>query len=163
MEEAFQLIPEKLGKTMGQARGRWRSRWQTPEQYQEGMKNYYSLITQVDKACEEIVDEIKAQGLYENTLIIFTTDNGTLTGLSVYAVDVVCCGDSNYSMSVSNTLFRYTKKACTTARTVSRASGNPIKSRFAFRSLYTIPACLKEDAAHWTILSLSTLTWPRQS
>jgi arylsulfatase A-like enzyme len=33
------------------------------------MKNIYALITQVDQACREIVDEIKKQGLYNNTMI----------------------------------------------------------------------------------------------
>jgi arylsulfatase A-like enzyme len=44
------------------------------------MKNIYALITQVDQACKEIVDELKKQGVYNNTMIIFTTDNGMFHG-----------------------------------------------------------------------------------
>lgn len=40
------------------------------------MRNYYSLITEVDKACKEIVQELENQGILNETLIIFTTDNG---------------------------------------------------------------------------------------
>jgi len=44
------------------------------------MKNIYALITQVDNACKEIVDELKKQDIYNNTMIIFTTDNGMFHG-----------------------------------------------------------------------------------
>ena len=75
---AYSLLPEFLqGK---EARERWRQRFRTPNHYQEAMKNMYALITQVDNACKEIVDEIKKQGLYENTMVIFTTDNGMFHG-----------------------------------------------------------------------------------
>jgi arylsulfatase len=50
------------------------------EQYQEGMRNYHALISNVDDASREIVDELKRQGLYESTLIIFTCDNGMMLG-----------------------------------------------------------------------------------
>ncbi len=40
------------------------------------MRNIYALITQIDMASKQIVDEVKKQGLYNNTMIIFTTDNG---------------------------------------------------------------------------------------
>jgi arylsulfatase len=44
------------------------------------MRNYHALISNVDDACREIVDELKRQGLYESTLIIFTCDNGMMLG-----------------------------------------------------------------------------------
>ena len=40
------------------------------------MKNYYRLATEVDATCGEILAELQEQGVAENTLIIFTTDNG---------------------------------------------------------------------------------------
>ncbi len=57
-------------------RQRWRQRFDSPRQYQTMMKNYYRLITEVDAACQRIVQVIKEQGILEQTLIIFTTDNG---------------------------------------------------------------------------------------
>ena len=61
-------------------KSRFKGRWRTPEHYQEGMKNYYALMTEVDSACEKIVNELKARGLYNKTMIIFTTDNGLFHG-----------------------------------------------------------------------------------
>jgi arylsulfatase A-like enzyme len=37
---------------------------------------YYRLATEVDAACGKVLAELKAQGQLENTLVIFTTDNG---------------------------------------------------------------------------------------
>jgi arylsulfatase len=50
------------------------------EQYQQGMKNYNALISHVDDAAGEIVEELKRQGLYDSTMIIFTCDNGMMLG-----------------------------------------------------------------------------------
>jgi arylsulfatase A-like enzyme len=63
-----------------EARTRWKQRFGTYELYQNSMKCYYALITEVDKACEHIVDELKRQGIYEETMIIFTADNGFFLG-----------------------------------------------------------------------------------
>jgi arylsulfatase A-like enzyme len=37
---------------------------------------YAAMVTRLDKYVGEIVEELKRQGIYENTLIIFTSDNG---------------------------------------------------------------------------------------
>ena len=63
-------------KTGKEGRRRWMSRYNGRKQYQEGMKNYYSLITDVDASIQEIVDELKRQDLMDNTLLLFTADNG---------------------------------------------------------------------------------------
>ena len=44
------------------------------------MKNYYRLATEVDTTCGRVLDELKKQGLLDNTLIIFTGDNGYFHG-----------------------------------------------------------------------------------
>jgi arylsulfatase A-like enzyme len=77
---AFKLLPDFLRRQRSAAAARWRYRYRTPLHYQEAMKNIYALITQVDQACKEIVDEVKRLGLYNNTMIIFTTDNGMFHG-----------------------------------------------------------------------------------
>eukprot|EP00537_Pseudo-nitzschia_pungens_P006855 CAMPEP_0172376768 /NCGR_PEP_ID=MMETSP1060-20121228/68556_1 /TAXON_ID=37318 /ORGANISM="Pseudo-nitzschia pungens, Strain cf. cingulata" /LENGTH=721 /DNA_ID=CAMNT_0013104427 /DNA_START=194 /DNA_END=2359 /DNA_ORIENTATION=- len=61
-------------------RNRYLERWNTEDQYTAGMRNYHALVTEVDTACSQIVDELKRQGLYENTMIIFTSDNGLMMG-----------------------------------------------------------------------------------
>jgi arylsulfatase A-like enzyme len=40
------------------------------------MKNYYRLATEVDTVCGRVLAELKKQNELENTLVIFTTDNG---------------------------------------------------------------------------------------
>lgn len=61
-------------KNEGRIRYKWR--FDTPEKYQRMMKNYYRLATEVDAVCGKVVAELKKQGVLDNTLIIFTTDNG---------------------------------------------------------------------------------------
>jgi hypothetical protein len=59
-----------------EGRRRWRNRYDVPERYQVSMKNYYRMASEVDWACGKVIKELKKQGVYNNTLIIFTTDNG---------------------------------------------------------------------------------------
>ena len=37
---------------------------------------YAAMVTRLDKYVGEIVEELKRQGIYDNTLIVFTSDNG---------------------------------------------------------------------------------------
>ena len=64
----------------GPARSRYIQRFSTPERYQAAMKNYYRLVYTVDKSCRVLVDKLKEQGIYEDTLVIFSTDNGLFHG-----------------------------------------------------------------------------------
>lgn len=61
-------------------RSRFIGRYDTPELYQKMMKNMYRMATEVDAACGRILDELQRQNLQDNTLIIFTTDNGNFHG-----------------------------------------------------------------------------------
>jgi arylsulfatase len=76
----FDKLPKFLQKTRKQPQVRFYERYRSPEHFQASMKNYYALITGVDQACKEIVDRLKEEGLYNNTMIIFTTDNGMFHG-----------------------------------------------------------------------------------
>jgi arylsulfatase A-like enzyme len=62
------------------ARVRWKLRFATPAMYQESVKNYYRLLTDVDDAVGNMVKKLKALGLTDNTIIIFTGDNGMYLG-----------------------------------------------------------------------------------
>ncbi|MBB3209486.1 arylsulfatase A-like enzyme [Rhodopirellula rubra] len=75
-QESFERLPEFVGNEKNEGRNRWHWRFDTPQKYQTMMKNYYRLATEVDTTCGRILAELKEQGIDENTLVIFTTDNG---------------------------------------------------------------------------------------
>jgi arylsulfatase A-like enzyme len=75
-EEHFKRLPPFLANEKQEGRNRWRWRFDTPERYQEYMKNYYRLATEVDTVCGKVIDRLREEKLLENTLVIFTTDNG---------------------------------------------------------------------------------------
>lgn len=53
----------------------------TDEDWPQIAKNYAAMISRMDKDVGRIVQMIKEQGLEENTLIIFTSDNGPYQGV----------------------------------------------------------------------------------
>jgi hypothetical protein len=71
-----------------EGRGRWKNRYDVPERYQVSMKNYYRMATEVDTACGQVIAELKKQGVYDNTLIIFTTDNGVSDCISFLSLSL---------------------------------------------------------------------------
>lgn len=75
-DEYLAALPPFLAGPANEGRIRWAWRFDTPERYQTYMTNYYRLITELDQAVGRIVDELKAQGVYERTLIVFIGDNG---------------------------------------------------------------------------------------
>lgn len=79
-EEAFRKLPEFIANEKNESRNRWHWRFDTPEKYQTMMKNYYRLATEVDAACGRILAELEKQGLLDNTLVVFTGDNGNFHG-----------------------------------------------------------------------------------
>ena len=79
-DESFHRLPAFLANEKNEGRVRWHWRFDTPEKYQTMMKNYYRLATEVDATCGRVLAELKKQGLMENTLVIFTGDNGYYHG-----------------------------------------------------------------------------------
>lgn len=69
-------LPPFLSNEANEGRVRYHWRFDTPESYQAYMTRYYRLITEVDEAVGRLVDELQAQGVYDNTLILFIGDNG---------------------------------------------------------------------------------------
>jgi arylsulfatase len=74
-QEAWEKLPDFFNEK-NEGRNRWTWRFDTPEKYQRMMKNYYRLITEIDATCGRVIAELRKQGALENTLVIFTTDNG---------------------------------------------------------------------------------------
>ena len=78
-EESWNNLPPFFDER-NEGRVRWKWRFDTPEKYQTMMKNYYRLITEIDATCGRLIAELEQQGVKDNTLIIFTTDNGYYHG-----------------------------------------------------------------------------------
>jgi arylsulfatase A-like enzyme len=54
--------------------------YHTDEKYQKSLRKYHQQIYGVDYAVGMIVEELERQGVADNTLIIFTSDNGFFNG-----------------------------------------------------------------------------------
>jgi arylsulfatase A-like enzyme len=52
----------------------------TPEIIQASIADYYALISHLDSKVGEIIETLKKNGLYDNTIIIYTADNGLAIG-----------------------------------------------------------------------------------
>jgi arylsulfatase A-like enzyme len=75
-DEAFRKLPPFIANEKNEGRVRWHWRFDTPEKYQEMMKNYYRLASEVDATCGRVIAELKKQGILDKTLILFAGDNG---------------------------------------------------------------------------------------
>lgn len=79
-ERYLRALPPFLSQDSNEGRVRFRRRFDTPDRYQAFMIRYFRLVSEVDAAVGRIVDELKAQNEYENTLIVFIGDNGYFHG-----------------------------------------------------------------------------------
>ena len=73
--EAWNKMPPFFGED-NKGRERWRWRFDTPDKHQRMMKNYYRMASEVDTSVGLILNRLEQEGQLDNTLIIFTTDNG---------------------------------------------------------------------------------------
>lgn len=79
----FDSLPPFLQTSMN--RKRWYWRYDTPEKRQKMVKGYYKMISTVDSVIGRIQNTLQEEGLAENTVIIFTGDNGYFLGERGYA------------------------------------------------------------------------------
>jgi arylsulfatase A-like enzyme len=77
-EAHYRALPEFLHESEG--RRRWELQFKTPEMYQRSVKGYYRLITEVDRAVGTLVDALSKRGELDNTVIVYTGDNGYFLG-----------------------------------------------------------------------------------
>lgn len=77
-ERHFQLLPDFLRGS--EARRRWSLRFATPEMVQATVKDYYRLITGVDDVVGDLIAQLRERRLDDNTVILFTADNGFYLG-----------------------------------------------------------------------------------
>lgn len=77
-DEHYRRLPEFLQG--GEPRIRWGRRFDGEEMYQKNVKDYYRLLTGVDDAVGEMVAKLKEKDLFDNTIILFTSDHGFFLG-----------------------------------------------------------------------------------
>ncbi|MDF9827021.1 arylsulfatase A-like enzyme [Ereboglobus sp. PH5-10] len=77
-DEAFKKLPQSVQRSEG--RKRWLVRFATDEMALETTRDIYRLVTGMDREVGRILDELEKRGMLENTLIIFTSDNGFALG-----------------------------------------------------------------------------------
>ncbi len=74
----FANHPEFLKTSMNRKRYFWR--WDTPEKYQKNMKAYFRMLSGIDRVIGRLRNGMEKQGLADNTVIIYMSDNGYYMG-----------------------------------------------------------------------------------
>jgi arylsulfatase A-like enzyme len=77
-DEYFNRLPKEVQE--GFNRVRWKWRFDTPEKYQQMVKGYYRMITEIDNEIGMIRQQLKTKGIDDNTIIIVMGDNGYFLG-----------------------------------------------------------------------------------
>ena len=77
-EEAFNKLPAFVQKSEG--RTRWKMRFANSEMRQQTIRDYYRLISGIDREVGRVRAELEKRGLARNTIIIFTSDHGFYLG-----------------------------------------------------------------------------------
>jgi len=77
-EKYFQAHPEFLQKSLNRVRWHWQ--FDTPEKYAKNVRAYYRMISGIDHEIGRLMAELQRLGLADDTIIVFTSDNGYLLG-----------------------------------------------------------------------------------
>lgn len=77
---AFRSLPPFLQAPENEGRVRYHWRFDTPEKYQRMVKNYLRLVSGVDAACGRVLQELETRGILDETIVIFSADNGYFLG-----------------------------------------------------------------------------------
>ncbi|MEO0415563.1 MAG: family 16 glycoside hydrolase, partial [Verrucomicrobiota bacterium] len=72
--EIFESQPDFLKISINRERYFWR--WNTPEKYQTNMRAYLRMISGIDNAIGRFTAQLEELGLADNTIIIYSADNG---------------------------------------------------------------------------------------
>ncbi len=79
----FESQPDFLKDSLN--RERWFWRWDTPEKYQRNIRGYYRMISGIDHVMGRVLEEVSRLNLAENTIVIFSSDNGYYLGSRGFA------------------------------------------------------------------------------
>ena len=70
----FDALPDFLKTTINRERFFWR--WNTEERYQTNMRAYYRMVSGIDGAIGRFRKALEEAGLADNTIIVYSADNG---------------------------------------------------------------------------------------
>jgi len=153
--EMFDSHPEFLKNTESRVRFKWR--FDDPEKYQRMVAGYYRMISGVDLVVGRIRAALKEKGIADNTVIVFTADNGYFLGDRGFADKWYI-----YEHSIRVPLLVYDPRASNTQRgkvvsqmalnvditpTLLELSGTPIPKEVQGRSL--VPLLKGETPKDW--------------
>lgn len=74
----FESQPDFLKKSINRQRFFWR--WDTPEKYQINMRAYFRMLSGLDGAIARVLKALEERGLADNTIIVYSADNGYYMG-----------------------------------------------------------------------------------
>ena len=74
----FDALPDFFQTSITRERYFWR--WNTPQKYDTNMRAYYRMVTGIDNAIGRFMVALREAGLAENTIIVYSADNGYLMG-----------------------------------------------------------------------------------
>jgi arylsulfatase A-like enzyme len=76
--QSFSNLPGFLRTSLNRIRYFWR--WGTTKEYERNMRDYLSMITGIDTAIGDILNHLESLNLRENTVVIYSADNGFYMG-----------------------------------------------------------------------------------
>jgi arylsulfatase A-like enzyme len=75
---AFETQPSYLKESLNRDRYFWR--WDTPEKYDRNLRNYFRMLSGLDRNVGRIMAELERRGIVDDTVVIFIGDNGYYMG-----------------------------------------------------------------------------------
>lgn len=70
--------PDFLKSSLNRERYFWR--WDTPEKYDRNLRNYFRMLSGLDRNIGRVLEALEARGTRDNTVVIFLGDNGYYMG-----------------------------------------------------------------------------------
>ena len=74
----YERHPDFLKQSINRERFFWG--YDTPEKYQTNLRAYFRMITGIDRAVARVIAALEAAGLADNTIIVYSADNGYYLG-----------------------------------------------------------------------------------
>lgn len=77
-KEHYDANPRVLKDSINRERFFWR--WDTPQKYETNMRALYRMLTGMDRIVGRVLSALEEQGIADNTIIVYTADNGYYMG-----------------------------------------------------------------------------------